>query len=412
MILNHLYFVPKVLDQQWMKTDELKRLQEKKLKAIINHAYRFVPFYRRKWKDLDLTPDDIKTVEDLKKLPVISREEIIKNYNSLIAVNYRNLLRLGRVVIGSTSGSTGAPFKILFDAVSWNYLEAIYLRSLLAAKYDPKKPLFYYWYEKFKKTLYNRLGYMRKIFVSSKTSEEYQLQLMQKTKPDYIYYFSSILYSIAKKILKEGTELRPKSVITHAEVLSKKMRKIIENAFDAPVFDQYGTTEFNRIAWVCSHNIGYHVDADSVILEAMDKDGEIIENGLGSAVLTGLVNQTLPLIRYEIGDIINTTDERCTCGRGLPLIKSIEGRFEDAIVINDKMYTPRRFIDLLADSDGIYKFRIYHKNGRLNCLIVPFDSISLKNVSESLQKITGKVSIKIVGEISKSKRGKRKLIGN
>ena len=91
MFLAHLYFVPKVLDQQWMKTDELKRLQEKKLRTIIEHSYRFVPFYRRKWKELNLKPSDIKHVDDLKKLPIISREEVMKNYTDLIAVNYRNL---------------------------------------------------------------------------------------------------------------------------------------------------------------------------------------------------------------------------------------------------------------------------------------------------------------------------------
>lgn len=416
MLLRKLYYLKRVMKQQWLRESELKELQIKMLRAVITHAYRYVPFYKRKWKEFRIGPDDIKTLDDLKKLPIITREDLIKNYNQFIALNYKYWYETERVITRSTTGTTGDQFKMIFDKRAWDYLDAVYLRALLEVGYNPKKPLAYYWYEPFEREMYNLFGFMNKIYIPCNIPEEEQLKILQRVNPEYIYYYSSIIYSIAKEMLHEGIRLNPKVVVTHAEILSNRMRKIIQKAFDAPVLDEYGTTEFNRLAWECEEKHGYHVDADSLMLEAI-KDGELVAPGeKGSVVLTGLKNFILPLIRYEIGDIVIPTDEKCSCGRVLPLIKSIEGRTEDLVVLKSgKSFTPKIIIDSIADIPEIYKFRIsYLGKNRFNIDLVLLNEFKgiIEIIEKNLQNLFGeRIELKsnIKYDILKSKRGKRKM---
>lgn len=418
MFLRKLYYLRRALKQQWMKPAELRKLQEKRLKAIVNHVFKYVPFYRKLWKRYKIRPEDIRGIEDLKRLPIITRKTIIRNFNQLIAANYRNRYKIGKVVIRHSSGSSGAPMRMLFDENSWDCLDAIYLRALLAGGYDPSKQLAYYWYEPFERTIYNRLGFMNKIYISCKLPEEEQLKILQRIDPEYIYYFSSILHSISNKMLHDGIELHPKSIITHAEILSNKMRKVIEKAFDAPVFDQYGTVEFNRLAWECEEKIGYHVDADSILIEVVDDDHEPVAAGeMGSIVLTGLINFTFPLVRYKIGDMAIPMSDMCPCGRSLPLIKGIEGRCDDLITLNSgKTLTPKMIIDSLADIREIFKFRVHYKGSNRFAVDLVLSERSepiFEKVERRLKKLAEeKIKIKLtsVDEISKSERGKRKLV--
>ena len=414
MLARKLYYLHKVQKQQWMKPKELEDLQRKKLRAVIKYAFRFVPYYRKKWKAVGVRDDDIKTVEDLKKLPIITKKDVVKNFNQFIAVNYRKAYKLEEVVVKFTSGSSGSPLGMIFDKNAWDYLDAVYLRSLLAAGYNPRKPLAYYWYEPFKGGAYNRFGFMNKIYIPCKSSEDEQLSVLQRSAPEYIYYFPSILHSISKKIIHDEIELRPKSVITHAEVLSKKMKKTIQEAFCAPVYDQYGTNEFNRVAWECGEGMGYHIDTDSVVLEILSDENK---NEYGPVALTGLVNFILPLIRYKIGDAAIATDERCACGRGLPLLKSIEGRISDIVTLKSgRVFTPRQIIDAVADVAGIHKFKISYKRfNKFNIKLLVFeDPEKVCNLIEKRLRVLFKEKVKIKSniarEIKPKKRGKLKLL--
>lgn len=411
MFARKLYYLRKVQKQQWLRPKELENLQKKKLRAVIKHAFKFVPYYRRKWKAIGVKADDIKNVDDLKKLPTITKKDLVQNFDLFIATNYKHLYKIGKVVTRSTSGTSGAPSKMFFDERAWDYLDAIYLRSLMVAGYNPKEPLAYYWYEPFEKKVYNRFGFMNKIYISCNLSEEEQLKILQRINSTYIYYFPSILYSISKKMAFNGIKLSPKSVITHAEIISKKMKKTIQNAFNARVYDQYGTSEFNRIAWECGEGVGYHVDIDSVVLEVDTYEG------LKSAVLTGLTNYIIPLIRYEMEDIIIPTDETCSCRRGLPLIKSIDGRLNDLIKLKSgKYFSPKRVIDSISDLKGIYKFRVSYKGrNKFEIQLVLLDNGGkiferIDKRLKSLFKEPIEIKFKILDEIKKNKGGKRNMV--
>jgi phenylacetate-CoA ligase len=419
MLTRKLYYLKRLLSQQWKSSEDLKKIQMKMLRFILIHTYKYVPFYKKKWKQYKVKPDDIKNIEDLKKIPIITRKEIIRNYTQFISLNYKYQYEVGDVITKFTSGSSGSPLKMIFDSRSWDYLEAVYLRALLAVNYNPRKKLVYYWYEPFERKIYDRLGFMNKIYIPCHISEDEQINILQKINPEYLYYFSSIIYSISKKMKHLGIFLNSKFVMTHGEILSNVMRKIIQNTFDCPVYNAYGSTEFNRMAWNCKQNAGYHVDMDSIVLEVIKSGEEVSSGEKGFAIVTGLTNFLLPLIRYKIGDIVTPIDDLCTCGRKLPLIKSIEGRYEDMIILKSgKVFIPQKIIDSIADIPEIYKFRVsYIDRNRflVNLVLLRQTNKTLDNIEEKLKKLFQedvKIKFNIVDEIPKSDRGKRKLIGS
>lgn len=412
MLLQKLYFLKKALKQQWMKPEELEKLQEKRLKALIKHTYQNVIFYRKKWKSSGIRPEDIKSLKDLKKLPIIKRDEVVRNYNYFIAENYRLLYKLGKVLIKTTSGTLGTPMKMIFDEVGEDYLEGIYLRTFLSLGYNIRKPLAYYWHEPFKEKFYNHLGFLKKNLISTKLNEEEQIKILQNLNPEYICYFPSSLFSISKKVLNENMKIRPKFIATQGEILSNKMRKLIQTAFNAPVYDFYATTETGITAWECKERSGYHINSDNVIMNFVYGDEEVSSGECGSIILTSLMNYIFPLIRYEIGDLGIPLNEKCSCGRCLPLMKGIEGRIKDIPDLEKKVFIPKFLIDSIADMPLIYKFKFvqYNKN-YLEVRIVPLEKLSsdyIEKIKKRIKKVLKiNIRINIVNEIQKEKTGKR-----
>jgi phenylacetate-CoA ligase len=129
---------------------------------------------------------------------------------------------------------------------------------------------------------------------------------------------------------------RPKAVFTSAETLFPFQRKTIEETFGCPVFDYYGSREIGAIAAECEQHSGYHVSAENVAVECI-KDSEQVEEGeRGVMLITNLRNFGMPFIRYAIGDVGKPSNEVCNCGRGLPLLESIEGRVSQFMAVYDK----------------------------------------------------------------------------
>jgi phenylacetate-CoA ligase len=409
-VLRKLYFLFKVLSNKKKSIEELERIQSKMLRFMINYCYRKVPYYHYLWKNHRISPYDIKDVGDVKKLPIIDKSVLRENYSSFISIDFKE--KLNNLWHKGSSGSTGKPVLIYYDNFAKDYLDAIYLRALMAAGYKPNKPLFYYWYKPFKFEIYNIFGLMRKIYIPHILKDNQIIELMIKYKPEYIYCYGGILFSISKKILENNISLNwiPKSIITHGELFSEKMKEVVKNAFNTEnVFDQYGTSEYNRSAWECIEGNGYHVDQDSVITEILDKNYEDVDfNESGVLVLTGLINRALPLIRYKIGDIVTKNDDyRCNCGINLPnMIKHIEGREIDFINGN----STREIMNILSGIKGLSVFQIIKGSKKISLIIEPDNLVDEKVILKRMKKITNlKISI-IYNEVKKTPGGKRPFI--
>jgi phenylacetate-CoA ligase len=182
--------------------------------------------------------------------------------------------------------------------------------------------------------------------VSVFQSVDSQISILQKWRPDILDGYSSSLAILAKGVREKGVKsIKPRFVIGGAELIDNVSRRLVEESFSAPFYDQYSSVELERMSWQCRAKQGYHIDADAMILQFLDKSGEEVSMGeRGEIVCTSLFNMAMPLIRYAIGDVGIQSDESCVCGRTLPLMKVVEGRKDSLLLFPDgRVITPRTF---------------------------------------------------------------------
>lgn len=411
-----MYYLTFLTRSQWFSREDVEKIQFKRLKSIIEHAYRNTRFYRKLFDANRIKPTDFKKLSDINKFPVITREQIMENYPELITqvVSWKpfdDKLHYSALSAGSSGGHS---FRILANEKTFDFEEAVYLRSLMNVGYKPWDKTAYYWYEQPTTRFYNKVGLMKKQIIPVTLSFNQQIKLLKKINPEIIYYFGSILYIISKVV--GSNFLNPKIVITHAELLSEKMRKAIERSFNCDVYDQYGTSEFVRMAWECKERTGYHIDAENVFIEVLDDAHENIVGESGNMIVSGLWNTTMPLIRYKIGDVGILSDDSCSCGRGLPLLKSIEGRKNDLIRIGSKVFTPKMIIDTI-DDENVCQFKFDQIDKKKFDLFLSFKDKERKK--ETMDRILGRLDIlfgkRIIinvyeKELPLSKRGKFKMV--
>lgn len=376
-MLAQTFFLTKAFLNTRLTNENIQKLQNKSVRNIVNYAYKNVPFYRSEWKKAGINPSDIRTVEDLRKLPIINKKTVLANQKSFFSNEFKQHLNsfhstYSFLFMRSTAGTSGRQMKIYFNPFAKYFLDAIFARSLLSLGYNPRKSMLYFWWQHDEqKSFHNYLGFFKKAKIPCSWDEEKQFAFMQKVKPEYMYYYPSSLYFIARKILNQNIKLNftPKTIFTNGEIITSKMRETIEDAFNSSVYDQYGANEFNIIASECQEKTGYHLNADGVFAEILDENCEDVSNGeSGQVVLTGLANKAFPLIRYEIGDFATKAENQGNhhCGNNLPIVfKSVDGRYEHSH-IGKKGISQKELIDKFLSSiqsyQNLFKFQIYFKN--------------------------------------------------
>lgn len=407
---------------QWAKQNAIVKLQEKKLRSLIRHAYENVPFYHRLFKKLGLYPDDIKTIKDLAKLPVITKKDIRINFDDLMARGCNE-----RKILDFTSGSTGEPLKFYVTKTARSWETAAELRAYEWAGYNLGDKYALIWGAPFDVKKLTKLSdelinfFERRIVLNSYNMSEESMHIfaskLVKFKPKIIRGYSSALYLIANFIKRQGIEgIRPTAIITTAEKLFIYERKIIEKAFQCEVFDFYGSREVGAIASECSEHIGHHISAENVIIEFVD-DGHVSPNEVGEILVTNLNNYAMPLIRYANGDMGIPLDEECPCGRGLPLIKSIEGRVSDILCIdNGKFISAPAFVYIFKDLPIKQYQLVQETKEKILVNIVKDENFSIEDEYQLIKKLReylGKnvlIEIRFCDKILPTKSGKRKII--
>jgi phenylacetate-CoA ligase len=343
--LRTLYYLNALRESAFWEEERLLKFQEKKLRTVVSYAYNFVPFYHRKYKSAGIRPEDIKKREDLSKLPTLRKDEIRNNPNEMISREY-NVEKLRRL---STSGSTGTPTHIYVSQAESEFRKAKHLRANISCGQKP----FDLWATITAPHHFSEATRLQRVLafyaprpISVFQSVDSQLSTLQKWRPDILDGYSSSLAILAKEARDAGVKgIKPRFVIGGAELIDSVSRRLVEESFSAPFYDQYSSVELERMSWQCREKQGYHIDADAMILQFLDKSGEKVSVGeRGEIVCTSLFNVAMPLIRYAIGDVGVQSDESCACGRTLPLMKLVEGRKDSLLLFPDgRVMTPRTF---------------------------------------------------------------------
>ncbi len=390
---------------QWLTPEQIRRLQQRKLHRLLHHAYRHVGYYRDMFDRLGLRPSDIRSIENLQKLPLLTKADVRENlYFEMLSDNHdkKKILKV------STSGSTGEPFVCYADQHQLEIRWAATLRSMEWTGYRFGDRQLRLWHQalgmSWARTFRERLDawLSRRMFVPAYEMSEAGMasfvEKLRKYKPVLIDGYAESFNLLAQYVKGKGLDgINPAGIMSSAQELPEHNRKSIEQAFGSRVFDKYGSREFSGIAYECETHQGHHVVAESFIVEVL-KNGEPARPGeVGEVVITDLNNMCLPMIRYRIGDLAVAMDpnEACACGRGLPRVGEIEGRVQSIIVGTNGNYVPGTFFaHLFKDYDhAIRQYQVLQESlGSIRLKIIKaqrFDDASLEELLALLRNYLG-----------------------
>jgi phenylacetate-CoA ligase len=278
----------------------------------------------------------------------------------------------------STSGSTGRPFFTYLSNAEDQLRKAKLLRPHVICGQkmrDRWVEIAPPWHAQKITRLQSFLGIFVPRVVSVFDSPSTQLRAIERLRPDVLDGYSSSLFMLAEEMVeKGGSSVKPRLMMGGAELIESSSRKLIEDTFHAPYYDQYGSEEFQMLAWQCPAKIGYHIDADTLVMEFVDEGGQPAAPGeKGEVVCTSLFNRAMPLLRYAVGDVgVPSEQKSCECGITFPLMKVLEGRKEQLIVLPNK-----RRLSPLAIGDCMCAFKSFDRISQYRFVQKRIDSFEI-----------------------------------
>lgn len=345
--------------QRW-STGQIRDFQLEKVQALLKHAAVNVPYYREVFSSLGAEPQDFRTLEDLQRLPVLTKEIIRNNQSRLIAEN----MPVEERIPNATGGSTGEPLHFLQDSRFKRWADAARLRGwysfaghncwdtdcavLWGAMHDIKtnysfkeRAVDYIKHGEIKLNAFN-LGFERKMHFA---------KLCKMSKPKLLRGYFTAIKEFSQFVEEQNLKFPSiDGIVLCAETVDEASRLKIEKILNAKTFNSYGGRELSLIAMECEHQNGLHEVSENnyVEFERIDLDG--IKRA-GNLIITNLNNYVMPFIRYRIGDIgIQSTNQSCACGRGLPLIERIIGRTTEVMTFSGNFKVAgEMFIHLMKD---------------------------------------------------------------
>jgi phenylacetate-CoA ligase len=307
---------------------------------------------------LGIDPAEIRHLEDLQRLPILSKEAIRHNLHFDLMSDSHDKRQMLPI---STSGTSGEPLMLYAEKTQLEMRWATALRNQEWTGYRFGDRQVRLWDMNLGRTRRETLREWldailtrRAVFSAIATGREglrHAAAIVRRHAGSLVYGDAAALQLVAAALGESAVrDHRPRAIISLEQTLSAETRAVVEQAFQAPVFDRYGSREFGALAQECDAHSGYHVNADSYIVEIV-RDGRPAKPGeSGEILVTDLSNLCVPLIRYAIGDRATATERRCPCARGLPLIDAIQGRAAAVIIGADGRFVPATFFaDLLRD---------------------------------------------------------------
>jgi phenylacetate-CoA ligase len=409
---------------QWLGPEQIAEVQFRKLQALLAHVHLHCPYYRGVFEERGFVPEDIRSLADFARLPLLNKTKIRESASQILARN------AGRrdALENSTSGSTGVTLDFFSDRNAADLTNALGLRAnrwtgweigerqvtLWGASHDDRTARFY---GKIKNKILHRKMFLSSYGMSKRNMIDYRYKI-NRFKPRLIEGYASALSLFAKFV--QDYQLRmhqPLGVISTAETLSPPQKKLIESVFHCRVFNRYGSREVSGIAQECERQNGLHVFAEHVLVEVLDENDHPCPPGkIGKIVVTDLDNFTFPFLRYDIGDLAVATDRVCGCGRGLPLLGQVEGRVWDVIIGANGNRLVGTFW-LVSGVKGIKQFQVLQeKAGELIIKVVPEAAFTeeekrrlLKNAATNCG-VEMSVEVRLVDEIPQTESGKHRYV--
>jgi phenylacetate-CoA ligase len=417
----------RLIQNQWKSYKELEEEQEKQLKYMIDLAYKNVPYYHKLFDNLKLSPGDIKKVEDLEKLPILTKEIIKQNWDDFKPVNLNKL----RYYENATGGSTGTPLRYRLSKFDRFLSGALLYRGWGYGGYELGDKMVFLagasldigtksYLAKRVHEVARNIKKLSSFDMGEKEMKDY-VGVVNSFKPKFIRGYASSIYFFAKWIEENDIKThQPLAVFTTAEKLYPDMREKIGTVFSCDVYDAYGLNDGGLGAYECSEHSGLHIDTERAVMEVVDENGNQLESGEGEILATSLYNFAMPFIRYDTGDLGHIIDDVCSCGRGYKLLKEVVGRSVDVLVTPEGKNVHGWFFLYIfwEHCEGVKEYQVVQKKlDTIVIKIVPeddFDENQLDKIREIVRERSEgwNVEFKFVDAIERTGAGKYKFIIN
>lgn len=335
--MERKYYQPEIETAPY---EEIRRIQNEKIVKQVRYVYDNVPYYRHLMEEKGVTPDDIKSVDDIKKLPFLSKDDLREAYPyGLLGTDLKNIVR-----IQSTSGTTGKRVVAFYTQHDIDLWEECCARAIVAAGgTDEDVCQVCYGYGLFTGGAglnggSHKVGCMTLPMSSGNTNR--QIQFMMDLGSTILCCTPSYAAYIGESLAEQGyqpEDNKLKAGIFGAEPWTEEMRQSIQNNLGIKAYDIYGLTETSGpgVAFECEEQSGMHINEDHFYAEIIDPDtGEVLPEGSkGELVFTSLDKEGFPLLRYRTKDICVLTREKCPCGRTHVKMTKPLGRSDDMMII-------------------------------------------------------------------------------
>jgi phenylacetate-CoA ligase len=409
-------------EAETLSRDALARLQLKRLRATLKNACDKVPLHRERMRGLGVRPQDVRSLEDVRKLPFTLKSDLREHYPfGMFARPRASLARLH-----ASSGTTGKPTVVGYTARDLDTWADLMARSMACAGARPGDVVHNaYGYGLFTGGLGAHYGAERlgaTVVPMSGGSTERQVLLMQDFGARVLCATPSYALNIAEVAEREGVDLRAAQLeigLFGAEPWSEAMRREIESRLGLKAIDLYGLSEIMGpgVAVECEAQDGLHAWEDHFLVEIIDPDtGQPLPEGeAGELVITTLTKEALPMIRYRTRDITRVTAARCACGRSHLRLQRITGRNDDMLIVRGVNVYPSQIEAVLVGLPGVaphYQL-VVERSGSLDELTVEVEAATLEHMPDELEErvrhqiksligVTTRVVAKRPGEVPRS----------
>ncbi len=344
-----------------MDREELEALQLSRLQETVHHLYDHVPFYKDKLDSMGFLPGDVKSLADLRRLPMTYKTDLRDNYPfGMFAVPKKDVVR-----VHASSGTTGKPTVVGYTARDldiWSEMTARVLTAGGITAEDTVQVAFGYGLFTGAFGMHYGLEKIGSMVVpASSGNTEKQIMLMQDfgttgliCTPSYALY----MLEVAEKMgVNPKEDLKLKWGLFGSEGWTDAMRMEIEKRWNVDATDNYGMSELigPGVSGECLQKDGMHINEDHFIVEVIDPDtGEVLPDGeIGELVFTSITKQALPLIRYRTMDLATITKEPCACGRTMARMSKVRGRTDDMLIIRGVNVFPSQIESVIVSTEGV-----------------------------------------------------------
>ena len=411
-------------DSQWWSPEQLETYRLQRLRQLLSTVQRNVPYYRDCFASLGFNPQEITSLADLQKLPFLTKSVIRSEGERMKSETAQGLARF------NTGGSSGEPLIFFIGSERVSHDVAAKWRATRWWDVDIGDPEIVVWGSPIELGTQDKIRAMRDklmrtelmpAFAMNETNLDAFVSRIRERRPKMLFGYPSAISHIAAHAKKRGTPLNDlsiKVVFCTSERLYDHQREAISSTFGCPVANGYGGRDAGFIAHECPAG-GMHITAEDIIVEIIDENGNIQPNGVaGEIVVTHLATADFPFIRYRTGDVGSLSTEKCPCGRGLPLLKEIQGRSTDFVVAADgTVMHGLALIYILRDLPSIKAFKIIQESlmdTRVQVVTTPqYSAADDRKIREGLQSRLGlevNIHIEALTEIPPEKSGKHRYV--